>query len=282
MELPLPFDHAIVIHDDLGKAVDGLHRLGFRPTPPGYHGDALGTENVTVVLPDQETYFEIMVVRAPNPANADRRRLLASRGRHLFGIALKGAAEEARPLLDRAGMADGEIIRFSRMVELPGGHREASFTIAPMRLDALPALYSFVCEHHSPGVVWRRDYLGHPNTAEALTDVWGVAPDPAALAAPWRQLYGDDVSADADSLTVETGTARIRMLAPTAWQACFPSIPVDRVRPGYHALGFRVRSIDAVREQLEAHDVAFAEAGGSVVVPNSQGVGAAAIFAEAR
>ncbi|WMS42561.1 VOC family protein [Acuticoccus sp. MNP-M23] len=278
MRVTMPLDHVLILHDDLGTAVTGLHRLGFRPTPPGYHGDALGTENVTIMLPDRETYFEIMVVRQPADANADKRAFFAARGRHPFGAAFKGEAAAAHGRFAELGIEQGDPVDFSRPVELPGGQREASFSIAPMRAGALPALYTFVCEHHTPDVVWRPDYLKHSNGAGALTDLWGLAPDPMALAGAWRALYADSVTEDADRLSVATGTARITMLSPARWAAMFPSVAADPAVPGFHAVGFRVAALDSLRTTLAAQNVAFVDGGDTLVVADEYGIGAAVVF----
>ncbi|MEO1104816.1 MAG: VOC family protein, partial [Pseudomonadota bacterium] len=173
----LQLDHALILHDDIATAVAGLERLGFRPTPPGYHGEMLGTENVTVMLPDKRTYFEVLVVRDPTPVNAGQRSAFEARGRHLFGAALKGDARALSARLGPAGISEGVPFDFQRAVELPGGPADAAFTVAPFRADALPGLTSFICQHHTPDVVWRADYLNHANGAQALTGLWGVAAD---------------------------------------------------------------------------------------------------------
>ena len=60
-------DHVIIAVRDLDAGEAAMSRLGFRPTPRGYHSAHMGTANSTIVLPDN-TYFEVLGVVADTGA----------------------------------------------------------------------------------------------------------------------------------------------------------------------------------------------------------------------
>ena len=73
----LGLDHVVILVRDLDDADARMARLGFRPTPRGYHSAHMGTANATVMLPDR-TYFETLTVLQETPANADVRAVLVA------------------------------------------------------------------------------------------------------------------------------------------------------------------------------------------------------------
>ncbi len=176
MQHVLGLDHVIILVRDLDDAEARMTRLGFRPTPRGYHSAHMGTANATVMLRNG-TYFETLTVVQPTPANADTRAVLALR-EGPAGLALKtDDAEGAAVEFMAAGIAAGDALDFARPVELPDGTRDARFTVARVRSDASPGTSLFVCQQHTPDVVWREDFLEQPNGATGLAELIGVADD---------------------------------------------------------------------------------------------------------
>lgn len=276
----LELDHALILHDDLDGAGAAARRLGFRPTPTGYHGQGLGTANATIMMPDRQTYFELIAVTEPTPRNADKRAALDARGPHLLGTAFKGDARAARADFAALGVAEGEAFDFVRQVDLPSGPREARFAIAQIAAGTLPGLYSFVCEHFTPDVVWREDYLEHPNGARAVSGLWGVAPDPGALAEAWRPLFGNRVALRDGVLEIDAGAGRFRYLAPAAWSEMFGETPSG---PGPHlrALEIAVTSASALEDLLSAGRVDWERRASRIAVPDRIGFGCTVLFRQA-
>lgn len=268
----LALDHALILHADLDAAEAAARRLGFRPTPRGQHGQGMGTANVTIMMPDGTTYFELLGITEPTARNESKRAALDTLGPHLNGVAFKGdaAAEAAR--FAALGVGEGPSYPFARAVDLPGGVRDARFAVAVMTRDALPPLRCFVCQHFTPEVVWRPDYLDHPNGARSVTGVWGVAADPAALAAPWRRLFGEAVRETAEGISVQAGSAIIRFLLPGAWQARFGTLP-DGGTPRVLALEIATGPADAARAALAAGGVVPQALPEGLWVPDTVGFG---------
>jgi len=237
----------------------------------------MGTANTTVVLPDRRTYFELLAVRTPTPANAAQRAWLARR-EGLCGLAFKtGDAHAAAAELERAGIGAGGAVDFARAVELSDGPRDALFTVARTSDEATPGAWSFLCRHHTPELVWRSDYLDQPNGARALVEVVGVAAEPAALEPAWRRFLGERVRRTEQGLEIRTGTARILFARPAAVQQRFAAAiaGVAMEEPALAALVFAVVDLGPVRACLERAGIAAVSGPqGELLVPAAAACGA--------
>jgi hypothetical protein len=261
-------DHCIILVRDLDRAERQMARLGFRPTPRGHHSDHMGTANATVMFGDG-TYFETLGVVADRPANAHTREHLATVGEGLHGLALKSddAAAAARAL---GPLADGEPVDFVRPVDLPEGRRDARFTIVRTIQNSLPGVYLFVCQQHTPEVVWRPDHLDHPNGALGVVELVGVADDPAAMAAPIERIGGTAIVATPDAVTARLGSARLGFLTPTAFgrRYAVPPVQTRGGQPGLLALRIAVGDPKAAGDLLRANGATVARsAAGTLCVP---------------
>lgn len=261
-----PLDHVIVLVRDLGQAAREWARLGFRPTPQALHSAAMGTTNSTIVF-ENRTYLELLAVRQETPLSAGFVAQLRER-EGPFGIACKTddallAAEE----FEAAGVAGGAAVDFARPVELAEGTREAAFSIARLQPGATPGASMFVCQHRTPEVVWRPDYLEQPNGVTGLVEVVGVAADLEPLRAAYAPLFGPGLEPNGDALVIRTATASIRFLSPLAYAARFGQI-VASGRPQLAALVFRTRDLKTCRATLEdAAGVVAQTARGTLVLP---------------
>lgn len=276
------FDHAIILVRSLEHGREGLRRLGFRPTPPGLHGAGLGTANVTVMMPDRRTYFEALSVVAPTPRNEHKRHKLEALDDHLYGVAFKGDARLSADLLDRCGLGTGEAFDFSRDVELHDGSREAAFSVTQARDDAIEGAWVFVCQHHTPDVVWRSDCLDHPNGALAVAGLAGTTQNPEATAESWRPLVGDALRLDRRGVQIGTRTADIAFLEPRAYAERFGREPPDSGGGArLHTMIVAVRSLSQCRSTLDAGGLDWSEdPDGDLVVPAVDGLGTAFVFTE--
>lgn len=213
-------DHVIVLVRDLEAAAAAWGRLGFRTTPEALHSSAMGTANATIVFEDG-TYVELLTVRDETPLSAGFVAHLRER-EGPFGIAFKtDDARAAADLFDAAGAAWGGAVDFARPVELPEGTQEAAFTIARLQPRATPGGSMFVCQHHTPEVVWRPDYLAQPNAVTGLAEVIGVAADLEPLRAAYGGLFEHRLVDHGEGLLIRTTTGVIRFLTPLAYAGRF-------------------------------------------------------------
>jgi hypothetical protein len=245
-------DHCILLVRDLDAADRQMARLGFRPTPRGIHSAHMGTGNSTIVLEDRLTYIELMGVLSPTPANAAQRAAL-DRRQGPYGIAFKSDdAQAAARRFAELGIGDGEAVAFSRPVVLPEGTREAAFTVARTRPGATPGAWLFVCQHHTPELVWRQDRLEQANGVTELLEVVGVADDLDLVARTYGALLGDRVSRHAKGVEIPTGTAVISFLLPEAMAERFGALAAPAIPPALVVLRLRCRDRAATRRLLEA------------------------------
>jgi catechol 2,3-dioxygenase-like lactoylglutathione lyase family enzyme len=274
-------DHAVILVSDLDEAERRFATLGFRTTPRGYHSAPMGTANSTVVLPDRRTYFELLAVRVPTPANTAQRARLA-RWPGLHGLAFK--TEDARAAaaeLAALGLEDGGAVDFARAVELADGPRDARFTVARTRDGSTPGAWCFLCQHHTPDLVWRPDYWDQPNGARALVEVLGWAGDLDALADAWRCLLDERVERTGTTVEIRTGTGTITFQSPEELQRRLAGAveALDPDEPGLGAMVFAVEDPARTRAFLETNGVAVLEGeGGAVLVPAREACGVAIAF----
>lgn len=253
----LGLDHVLILHDDLERARRSAETLGFQTTPVCAHSPHMGTANSTIVMPDRSTYIELLGIVNPTAHNRAMRDALASRGNHIFGLAMRGNAREAHARLSTLGAADGDVIDFSRPVELPQGRREASFSIVQMKPGTVPGLYGIICEHHTLDVVWREDRLGHPNGAQAVSDLIGEAPDLDAVGSAWGALLEGETTRTSDTLEARTATARVRYNAPLAARKMLDIMPGDEDEPRMLALTIAVGSIDKTKAWFDKTGIGY-------------------------
>jgi catechol 2,3-dioxygenase-like lactoylglutathione lyase family enzyme len=260
MQHVLGLDHVIILVRDLDDADARMARLGFRPTPRGYHSAHMGTANATVMLRNG-TYFETLTVLQATPANADTRAVLAER-EGPFGLALKtDDAHGAADAFEAAEIGAGGALAFVRPVALPNGAQDACFTVARTRVEATPGVSLFVCQHHTPGIVWREDYLEQPNGATGLAEVIGIADDLAAIEDAYGVIFGERVQETDDRVTIAAGEARITFLSPNAFVERFGAVgePVTSPRPRLAALRVQVRDLDRAQGLLQRNGVPWTE-----------------------
>lgn len=279
MQHVLGLDHVIILVRDLDDAEARMTRLGFRPTPRGYHSAHMGTANATVMLRNG-TYFETLTVVQPTPANADTRATLALR-EGPGGLALKtddahGAAAE----FAAAGIAAGDALDFVRPVELPGGNQDARFTVARVRSDASPGTSLFVCQQHTPDVVWREDFLEQPNGVTGLAELIGVADDLAAIERAYGVIFGDRVRRSADAVTIAADLATISFLTPAALAQRFgpPAATLGAPTPRLAGLRFTAEDPGRVKDILRGNDVSWTASGPSILVAPQQACGTLIVF----
>lgn len=271
-------DHVIILVRDLTSAGLRMQQLGFRPTPHARHSPAMGTANMTVMFGDG-TYFELLSVVSETPlAAAFAGRLKEREG--LCSIAMKTTdACLAAAQFARAGVADGHATEFARTVDLPGGAREAAFTIARLDPGATPGGSMFVCQHHTPDVVWRPDHLEQPNGVIGLHEVVGSAAELAPLERAYQRLLGPGrVMRTRDGIAIAAGGAWISFLEPLAFSARFGRMP-RRPEPHLAALIFRTSGLDRLRRVLDERGTGYGiGASGAVMVGPESAAGTLLAF----
>ncbi|WP_157961704.1 VOC family protein [Acuticoccus kandeliae] len=254
-------DHTIIAVDDLGAGEAMLTSLGFAVTPRGIHSAHKGTANATSVF-SNGTYLELLGVTAPTEFNAAMREALAAR-RNLFGIAMKTEdAAAAYEAFAAEGIGAETMNAFSRPVELPGGTREASFRTTNIAHRTTPGAHVFVCEHLTPDVVWRPDFLDQPNAVAGIKRIIGVADDLDTIAAKWGKIAPGGAKASPSRVDLDFDNATVTFMTPQAFATEFGT--PTAAPPALAAIEFVSHDLTATRAVLEKAGVPHPA---SLVVP---------------
>ena len=260
-------DHALVLVRDLNDADVAMRRLGFKTTPRGVHSAHMGTANSTVMFGDM-TYFELIGVLDPTPANFDMRETL-EHGEGLFGVALKTDDARATVLeLAEVSAADGEALNFSRPVDMPAGLEEAAFSIANVLAARALGIKMFACQHHTPGVVWRPGYMDHPNGVTGINAVSGSVADTGEAERQMRALFGDRAECEDGAVEVKFDNVTFSFFTPPRMHEAH-GIYVDD-ETALRVLSLNTKSIEQTRKVLRENDVNFTDRARNVVTVSAK------------
>ena len=149
--------------------------LGFGTTPRGFHQTG-GTANHLIML--EGTYIELLGMADP-ATPSPYRAMMSSPG--LWGIALRGSAEETYRYWREQGLPTSAPQDLARAVEIDGRRELARFRLTMLEPSTEVPFLVFCCEHLTPQFVWRKDRQPHPNGATRLHELVVVADDERAL-----------------------------------------------------------------------------------------------------
>lgn len=258
----LGLDHALIGVRDLAAARAAWERLGFVAAPLGRHVGR-STGNHCLMFP--RDYLELIGIVDPAGPPSRLAGLLAERGEGVIGAALAAAAESARASFAAAGLEPPPVAELRR----PSVNGELRFRLAELPAEATPDLRLFVCEHETPELLRRPEWLDHPNGAVGLRSVVVAVADPAARQAGLERLFGAGSTASTDDV-VTVFSGRHRLLFVTEQDLAFLH-PQLELAPGPvprgAALSVEVRDLDRAARLLERAGVDFAETGAALQVP---------------
>ncbi|MGY0778249.1 VOC family protein [Azospirillum argentinense] len=272
-------DHLVIVVRDLEKAQDAYRRMGFTISPKGRHGE-LKSANHTMMFGAGD-YLELLAIEQPHPFTAFFSDVLKTR-EGIAAAALKtDDARAAQRLLVEAGYPAGEPVEFGRPVELPGGAQQARFTTTPIDGVSEWGGRVFLCQHHTPEVVWRPELIQHDNTVTGLAALVVAADDPDATAASYARLFGTAVETRGPARVVPTGSAPIVVADPAAlhwgWTGD-PSLVVPR--PFLAGMVLTVADLERAQQALQKSKFPIVVGNGVLRVSSASACGAMLAFAK--
>lgn len=203
-------DHVVInTLKSMDAAADLFVALGFTLTPRGHH--SLGSINHLMMTPGP--YLELVGV----PDTGLQRQEVLDSPFGLNGLVLRTTdADATRDGLAAAGFAPVGPVDFSRPVEIDGAAHDARFRTVRLPPETFPAGRIYFCQHLTPELVWRQEWMEHPNgflgidrfTVEAqeaeeearrLAAAFGAAAEPHPSG--WRVPL-DDAQAPSEVLVV--------------------------------------------------------------------------------
>ena len=250
-------DHALIGVSDLEAAHAAWTRLGFTLSPRGRH-IGWGTANYCIMFP--EDYVELLGILDPKQFTNNLDRFLEG-GEGLLGIAFSciDAPATAEALRER-GVEAEDPKDLKRILEGDAGEELPEFQLVHLPADATPGVSSFVVSHLTPEIVWKPDWLEHPNGATGIETFTIAVDEPGRLMPAYAKLFGDNaVAVENLRLTVETGGARLIFLAAESAEDVAP-LP-ERGTPCGLAMAVRVSDLGRARGIVEQNGVAFEDRG---------------------
>ena len=268
MAAPLSgIDHVIVAVRDLERARLAWERLGFRLTPRGRHLQQ-GTGNYCIMF--SRDYIELLGVVDPAQGLGNLEAMLL-KGEGLGGLAFATrSGDDTAAALARMGLHPTAPRDLSRQLELPEGTVLPRFKLVSLPQDETPALSCFICQHLTPELVRRRDWLSHPNGVSGVAGLTIMVEATEPLRAAYDRLFAGGVTTTDDVLTVHAGPHRLVFATPDDVAALYPEAEIDLDRPLPALATLMLRSDDLLRtaNHLTQWHVAHEElADGTLIVP---------------
>lgn len=271
-------DHVAILVRDLAAAEAAYRRLGFKTTPIGRHNNT-GTANHCVMF--GEDFFELFGILTPTEFNKPWAAAVAEREGLSAACFTSADIHATHKAFAAAGFQPTEPKDFSRPVELDGGVSQARFTLTYLEPTAVEGIRLFACVHRTPELVWRPEYLGHPNAATSISHVTIAIDDPAAAAAAYARVTGMTPVPHSAGVDIPGPRATIRLITPAQASVDYAGDPVlGYKRPVPIGLGFRVFDPGAAKAALETSGVPYeALKPGGIRVGSTHACGVALDFA---
>jgi catechol 2,3-dioxygenase-like lactoylglutathione lyase family enzyme len=268
-------DHVIIGVRDLERARMGWTRLGFTLTPRGRHLGQ-GTANYCIMF--ARNYLELLGFVTRDDF-AHRLEAFLARHEGAMSVAFQpaGSAEEAAAALAGLGLHPSAPRALGRQLELPEGTVVPRFTLLTLPPEETPALDCFLCEHLTPELVRRPEWLVHPNGVTGLRSVHVLVEETTSLLPAYDRLFGMHEVTTTDAVaSVRAGPNRLLFSTPDDFATMHPGIDLDPdfPLPGIAALELAIAHRDATADYLTQWQVAYDEMpDGSLVIPAKEANG---------
>lgn len=264
----LGIDHTVQAVADLEAAKKTFQKLGFTVTPRGRHiGWATG--NYCIMFPND--YHELLGIAEKGGYTAGMEEALAAKGEGVHKLAL-GIDDAARAVseLTASGFKPSEPQSLKRELELPEGTVLPAFALVHLPPEATPELSVFLCQHLTPDMLRKPEWLVHPNGAEHISGAIVVTDNPPALELPYEALVGAGAAVRTDRMVaVRTGRETILFVTQDDLDTLFPDLEhKPRPTPYVAGLRFRVHNTEAAAAYFKAAGIPHERSlDGTVLVP---------------
>lgn len=180
-------DHLVInVLKDMDAAEAAFAALGFTLTPRGHH--SLGSINHLMV--SRDSYLELVGV----PETGLQRQEVLDSPLGISGLVFASdTAEETFARLSGADLPALEPLAFSRPLVVDGVERDVAFRTVRMAPGFLPAGRTYFCQHMTPDLVWRPEWLVHANCYCGIGRVIIESPDADRMAERYAAVAGSQV-----------------------------------------------------------------------------------------
>lgn len=209
-------DHVVInTLKSMDAAADLFAALGFTLTPRGYH--SLGSINHLMMTPG--AYLELVGV----PDTGLQRQEVLDSPFGLNGLVLRTMdADATRDGLTAAGFAPAGPVDFSRPVEVDGASHDVRFRAVRFPPETFPAGRVYFCQHLTPELVWRPEWMEHPNGFLGIDRFTVEAPDAEGEARRLAAAFGATTEPRPSGWRVPLDDAEV--LVVSGPKACFLTV----------------------------------------------------------
>jgi hypothetical protein len=240
-------DHIVVnTLFDMDPAAVLMSKLGFTLTPRGFH--SLGSINHLMVF--EGHYLEL--VGLPLGTEVLRRDVLES-PRGLNGLVFQtNDIDACISQLRESGLTLLEPQSFSRPVTIDGVEQLARFRTARTAPELFEAGRVYYCQHYTPELVWRREWMTHANGCRGLSEL--VVVTAAIETDVSRYARAAQVSAEKRASEVWTidlvDAFRITLLSPARYRERYRELcaGADGRNSFFGAIVFKTADVDRIRD----------------------------------
>jgi hypothetical protein len=233
-------DHVVInVLHEMDEAASLFSALGFMLTPLGRH--SLGSINHLMVTPS--AYLELVGV----PLEGKQRQEVLDSPLGLNGLVYRITdADLTYGRLREQDLSPSEPVSFSRPVDLDGRLVDASFRTVKVSNVLFPAGRVYFCQHLTPELVWREEWMTHPN---------GFC--------GFERIVVDSTDPEADAKLYARASAGHAVAEGKGWRMVGNDLTVDvqpAVAPRFSALGLKFAGLDDIaRRASSLEDVEWSE-----------------------
>ena len=281
-------DHPVIAVENMEASRIAYENLGFTVPPRGSHVE-WGTGNWCLMFPDD--YLELRGILDPERHTLNLDDVLKRFGEGLMGVAFGTDSAQGNydEMIGNGLVPKGFPKELTRNFELAEGWVQPQFKLCfPQEADIIGLMHVVMCEHLTPELTRKPEYLKHPNGTLGVISMTGIVDDLDKTEIVQRRLLGrKEVKRIDDRIeaTLASGQKIVFMLKDefeSRYAGLSRSIPGDE---GVHleAMALKVDDIGKISSVLQQNHIPFEfRENGAAVVGASYTCGATLEFVEAR
>ncbi len=199
-------DHCIIATANLEVAQNTYAHLGFTISKRGRH-IGWGTANYCIMFgPD---YIELLGIVDPEQYTAGLEDFLKNREGLIKIVSRSDKIETTKKHLQNMHFHPGEIKDLGRILEMPEGDVTPRFKLLHLPESDTADFSTFICQHLTPELVWRDEWMQHENGAKAVYAYTILHDDPHSLADIYNRFYQSIPVIQDQRIIVETGGGKL-------------------------------------------------------------------------
>ena len=253
-------DHPLIAVADMQQSRVVYERLGFTIPPRGSHIE-WGTGNWCIMF--EHDYLELRGILDAQRETLGLEQILATYGEGLAGVAFgtEGAEISFQKLNDNQIMP--KPVRYlTRNFEVAEQWLQPKFALCFVPEQDIRGLTHVVlCEHLTPELMRKPEYLRHANDAQAVLGMTGIVDDLDAVQRVQQRLLGKDaVHRDEHVLTLNLPSGQfIRLMHAADYDRAYPKLGRKALtRPEYLvSIHLQVGDIHKTQRALDAQQILY-------------------------